>query len=593
MIPGEPVSGPETSVPTGTQSLALLAKRRVAFFALVVAIVTVLVGWLAAILEANGFGILDALLVAAFLIQVPTIAIAFANALIGFILVRWTPTPLALVSPPMARAGDSGRIILRTAIAMTMRNEDPARSLKHLETVMASLERTGFGECFDCHVLSDSDEAAAIAAEETFIDAWRTRAPYGNRLFYRRRDRNIGFKGGNVHDFCEHHSRDYDLAVMLDTDSLMAGTTILRMVRIMQANPWLGILQTFAVGLPSGSLFTRIFQFGHRHGMRCFVFGAAWWQGECCQFWGHNCAIRVAPFAESCKLPILSGGPPLGGHIICHDQIEAALMRRAGYEVRFLPEETGSWEGNPPTLPDFIKRNGRWCLGNLQNLRLLFLPGLRLVSRFHLAYMAQKFFGGAMVPIFATLAAVAAATWPDGRVFPAHAALALYLTWLVVYFSPRIFGVLDALLRARSHYGGTAQLVTGGIVEILFNFLLLPVAMFAAAHCMIALIFARTVTWEGQRRDGYRLSWTSAGKAFWQPTVFGAALLGILYVAVPGAIPWFVPFLMGLILAIPFAVFSSMPAIGAVAARWKLCGIPEEITGAPEINAVMPLLSPR
>jgi membrane glycosyltransferase len=117
--------------------------------------------------------------------------------------------------------------------------------------------------------------------------------------------------------------------------------------------------------------------------------------------------------------------------------------------------------------------------------------------------------------------------------------------------------------------------------------------MFAAAHCMIALIFARTVTWEGQRRDGYRLSWTSAGKAFWQPTVFGAALLGILYVAAPGAIPWFVPFLMGLILAIPFAVFSSMPAIGAVAARWKLCGIPEEITGAPEINAVMPLLSPR
>ena len=41
-------------------------------------------------------------------------------------------------------------------------------------------------------------------------------------------------------------------------------------------------------------------------------------------------------------------------------------MRRAGYEVRVLPEEDLGWEENPPTLLEFIRRDQRWCQGNLQ-----------------------------------------------------------------------------------------------------------------------------------------------------------------------------------------------------------------------------------
>jgi len=583
---------PSLLVPTGTQSLAVLAGRRVVFLALVAAIVVGLGSWLAAVLAAGGFGALDALLVVLFVCQVPVIAIGFVNALIGFILMRRAGPWLDAVSPPLARVDGDAPVTLRVALAMTIRNENPDRSLRHLETIMASLERTGLGGGFDCHVLSDSDDPAAIAAEARFLDAWRARAPYGNRLFYRRRERNVGFKGGNVHAFFEQHRDVYDVAVMLDTDSLMAGPTILRMVRTMQANPRLGILQTFAVGLPSGSVFARIFQFGHRLGMRCFVVGAAWWQGECCHFWGHNCAIRVVPFADSCRLPLLPGPPPLGGHILCHDQVEGALMRRAGYEVRFLTEETESWEGNPPTLPDFVKRNSRWCLGNLQNLRLLFLPGLRPASRFHLAYMAHKFFAGALIVGFLAVAAIAAASAPAERSLPMASALALYAVWLGLFFAPRLFGLVDALLRAPARYGGGAWLVAGGATEILFNFLLLPVSMFAATQSMIALLFAHTVSWEGQLRDGHRLSWRGAARDFWPPTAFGAGLLALLSVTAPDAVPWFLPMLVGLILAIPFAVLSSMSAIGAAAARLRLCGTPEEFATPPEIAAVLPLLAP-
>ena len=161
----------------------------------------------------------------------------------------------------------------------------------------------------------------------------------------------------------------------LDADSLMSGEQVVRLARMMQAHPKIGILQSLVVGMPSKSAFARIFQFGMRHGMRSYTMGQAWWVGDCGPFWGHNAVVRIKPFHEQCDLPILPGAPPLGGHVLCHDQVEATLMRRAGYEVRVLPEERGSWEENPPTMLEFARRDVRWCQGNMQYLKLLDLPG--------------------------------------------------------------------------------------------------------------------------------------------------------------------------------------------------------------------------
>jgi membrane glycosyltransferase len=146
----------------------------------------------------------------------------------------------------------------------------------------------------------------------------------------------------------------------------MSGESIVRLVRFMQANPRLGILQSLVVGMPSPSVCARVFQFGMRHAMRTFTAGTVWWHADCGPFRGHNAAVRVAPFPEHCRLPNWPGEPPFGVHILSHDQIEAVLMRRAGFEVRVLPEEEGSWEEMPPALPDFAVRDLRWCQGNLQ-----------------------------------------------------------------------------------------------------------------------------------------------------------------------------------------------------------------------------------
>jgi membrane glycosyltransferase len=590
-----PASGPNTSALS--DSLPRLAEpssyfvRRLAFGMLVGATSLALAAWLASIVASDGFGLVEVLLLALFTLYVPSLAIGFWNAALGFALLN---RPRIAYAPVSAAAGADGPIPARTVIAMVLRNEPPARAFAQLNVLAASLARTGHLDCFDFFLLSDSNRAEVIAAEEAAFKEFRAAGGSTIRRFYRRLADHVGFKSGNVHDFCENEGRTYDLLVLLDSDSLMTGAAVLRLVRQMLAKPSLGILQTFSLGLPSRSLFSRIFLFGHRHGMRCTMTGAAWWQGDCGHYWGHNCIIRMAPFAGHCRLPYLPGGPFAGRRIAncaSHDQIEAALMRRAGYEVRFLPEEGGSYEDNPPAFPEYIRRYRRWSLGSLQNLKLLDIPGLVPMSRFHLCLLADRYGGAAGLVVFALLAAWAAAAWPSGQSFPLVSAGALYCVWLLLYFSPKLFGVTDALLRSREHFGGAARLLAGCLVEIVFTFFLAPVSMFAAAAALLRLLFHRTDKWDGQQRDSYRLPWAAAFAEFWPPTLFGFALLAFLAVSAPHALPWFLPFVAGLLLAVPFAVITASPIVGGWAASRKLCATPEEIESPEEVGAIRPDLA--
>ena len=233
----------------------------------------------------------------------------------------------------------------------------------------------GVGDRFHLYVLSDTGDPALAAAEEAqmrdFATEWRDRIA----VVYRRRAANTGFKAGNIRDFCAHWGGDHDFALTLDADSFMTADAVLRLVRIMQSDPKLGIVQSLVVGLPSTSAFARLFQFGMRLGMRSYTIGSAWWQADCGPYWGHNALLRLAPFIAHCDLPDLPATGVLGGQILSHDQIEAVLMRRAGFEVRVLPVEHQSFEENPATLLEFIRRDLRWCQGNMQYWHLLGLPG--------------------------------------------------------------------------------------------------------------------------------------------------------------------------------------------------------------------------
>src|SRR5215475_8377110 len=356
---------PRDIVLTSAPALSL-ASRQVVFFSAVALTMAGLI-WLAVIaLSPGGFGAVDLVLAVLFAVTLPWYVIGFWNATIGLLIMRFARDPVAAVMPVAGRVRGDEPITASTAVLLCIRNEPPERVVRLLEPMMEGLAARGVGDCFHVYVLSDTNEADTAAAEDArfaaMAAAWRGQIA----LTYRRRTQNTGFKAGNIRDFCQRWGKDHDFAIMLDADSVMTVDLVLKLVRIMQIDPRLGIVQSLVIGMPSASAFARIFQFGMRLGMRSYTIGSAWWQGDCGPYWGHNAIVRIAPFVTHCQLPVLAESALVKGHVLSHDQIEAVLMRRAGYGARVLAGEGSSFEQNPPTLLEFIRRDLRWCQGNMQ-----------------------------------------------------------------------------------------------------------------------------------------------------------------------------------------------------------------------------------
>lgn len=582
----EPVSG---VTPAGLQSEAMLATRRRLVLVLNLATLAALLYGLSQVLGAGGWTVADVAIFIAFVFGAPWTVLGFWNALIGLWLLHGVKDGMARVAPFAAAGDELSPIAIRSAILMTLRNEDPARAFQRLRVVKDSLDATGEGGWFDYFILSDSDDPVVAAAEEQLAAAWQSETGEDGRIIYRRRSDNAGFKAGNVRDFCERWGADYEVMLPLDADSVMSGEAIVKLTRMMQAYPRLGILQSLVVGMPSKSAFARVFQFGMRQGMRPYTMGSAWWIGDCGPFWGHNAMVRIAPFRDGCHLPVLPGGPPLGGAVMSHDQVEATLMRRAGYEVRVLPQEMGSWEENPPTMLDFAKRDLRWCLGNLQYLKLLDLPGLRPMSRFQLVWAILMFLG---LPAWTLMIALLPLKVIEDRgieAYPASLAAGLYLLFLCMYLSPKLAGFADILLTKGGavRYGGRLRFIVSAAIEVVFAFLQGAVSSFRTTLFMAGLLFGRSrIGWNGQARDARALSLATAFAGLWPHLLFGAYLFGTLIVLSPAVLLWSLPLTAGYLLAIPFAMATALPALGAWFARRGLCGIPEDFDPPAELVAI-------
>jgi membrane glycosyltransferase len=584
--------------PAGLQSLRTLRNRRLLMAVLNLGTFIALAALMAHVAGAGGWTVVDAAMMACFLFAAPWSVLGFWNALAGLWLLHGVRDGLRSTVPFADRMERHpiAPLRIRTAVLLTLRNEDAARAMARLRVMKDSVDATGQGAHFDWFVLSDSDRDDAAAAEEAEFGAWRALDASPQRLHYRRREHNTGFKAGNLRDFCARWGADFEIMLPLDADSLMDGPTIVRMAGIMQDHPKLGILQSLVVGMPSQSGFGRLFQFGMRQGMRPYTMGSAWWAGDCGPFWGHNGMVRIAPFVAHCDLPILPGGPPLGGHIMSHDQVEAALMRRGGYEVRVLPVECGSFEENPPTVLEFTRRDLRWCQGNMQYWRLLGLPGLRPMSRFQLLWAILMFLG---IPAWTALIGLAAIkpfeTQDLAGGFPAGAAIAVYASILVMFLAPKIAGVLDVLLTpgGARRYGGTRLFLAGFASELLFSFLLGAVTTLRMTLFMIGLAFGKAVTWNGQARDAHALSWSTALRGLWPQTLFGCAVIAAMAWKAPAVLAWAAPLVAGFPLAIPFAVLTAHPAFGRALARRGLAATPEELDPPPEFRALETRPAPR
>jgi membrane glycosyltransferase len=571
-----------------------LARRRALFAALVAGTMAATL-WLAAVaVPPYSFGAIAFLVL--FAVTLPWSVVGFWNAVIGFLIMRFSRDPAAAVNPLAASIRGTEPVTASMAILMCVRNESPDQVTRNLQPLMDGLVQEGVAPLFHVYLLSDSSDPDIIAAEtsrfEAFAATWQGIIP----VTYRRRAVNTAFKSGNIRDFCDRWGNNHDFAVTLDADSFMPAHAVLRLVRIAQANPTLGILQTLIVGLPSVSVFARVFQFGMRLGMRSFTLGATWWQGDCGPYWGHNAIIRLAPFIAHCRMPMLPGNGPLSGHILSHDQVEAALMRRAGYEVRVLAEEGLSFEENPPTLMEFSRRDLRWCQGNMQYWQLLTLPGLKPVSRFQLLFAIQMYLGSpawmAMTAIGVVLLALS--DTPAAQYVPvkAGAGTVLFAIMMLMTFAPKIASIIDILLTraARWSYGGAMALAANIATETLFMILLTPVIALAHTIFLTRLfVFRRGGTWNSQMRQSHAVPWRLALARLWPQTLAGCIVLGVVATKSPNDLEFALLGTTGLILTIPFAVATASPLIGHFFARIGICRIPEEVEAS---TALLPLHLP-
>ena len=532
--------------------------RHLTFAAILIASGLGLLGLMADVLATGGWSFVKALILLCFAGIVPWLGICLGHALTGFAALLRHGEPARPVGP--AR--------LPTALAVTIRNEDMAIVLPPLRRLLDGLD--GIGLPVGLFILSDTP--APATAEEEAVAAFRAADRDPARIRYRRRVENTGFKAGNVMDFMDHHAEGFDVAIMLDADSEMSADAVRDLVAMMQADPKLGIVQHLTVGRPAAAAFPRLFQFGMRAGMRVWATGQDWWQGREGPYWGHNAALRIAPFRTHCRLAPL----PDGSAILSHDQVEAARLCAAGWGVKLWPREEGSQESNPPALPEYLHRDSRWLAGNLQYFALLGLPGFRPMGRWQLVQAILLFAGAPLYTAVLVLAALAAALGQT-----AGPIWTIALAWTFALYSPKLLGyaqvLADPALRAR--YGGAGRFAAGAAAEFVFSLTMDAIAQPHKTMAMLRLALGAKAGWLPQNRSDRGVTWTEAARMFWPHTLFGAACFAGFALGGWPAVLWAAPFAGGLVLAVPFCVLTAAPAVSAWLRGRGVAAIPEEVEG--------------
>jgi membrane glycosyltransferase len=497
------------------------------------------------------------------------VAAGSVSALVGFVALLSTPTPDTIVlSPPRLQSRS------RVALLFPVYREDAAEVAALVETACRDLVAAGAGDRFDVFILSDTQDAQERVLEKRIYGELRVRHQGSLQIYIRWRTPNEGKKAGNIRDWVERFGAGYAYFVILDADSIMSADALLRLVAGMDETPRAGLIQTVPRLVGGRSLFAHLQQFAAGYYGPVVAAGLAAWHAHGGNYWGHNAIIRTRAFAQCAGLPRLRGRPPLGGYILSHDFVEAALMRRGGWEVHMVPSLEGSYEGCPPTLADLIVRDRRWAQGNLQHLRLLGASGLPFLSRVHLAMGASSYLAS---PIWAltllvgvTLAVQAkyatpayfgneASLFPKWPVFDAETALALFFATLFVVQLPKLLGAIWALRNAqeRARHGGVARIAGGVTLEAVFSTLIAPVLMLTQTSAVLNILMRRDAGWGAQRRVGsdatmLMLMWRHR----WHIAI-GVVGGAICWFTSGSVLAWMSPIVTGLVLAAPIALFTA------------------------------------
>jgi membrane glycosyltransferase len=525
------------------------------------------------VLDVGGLTIVEAIVLLLFAVNFAWIGLAFMGALAGFaVLLRRRSRPHMPSTAPIRG---------RTAVLMPTYNESPERVFAAVEAMAEGTAKAGGGAGIDWFILSDTTDPLVLLAEETALVAIRTRLGPAPLVYYRHRRLNTGRKAGNIADFCRRWGSAYDHLIVLDADSLMEPATILELIRRMEADPDAGLIQTVPALVNGRTILSRLQQFAGRVYGPVIATGLAWLSRSEGNYWGHNAIIRRRAFTEAAGLPRLSGPAPFGGHILSHDFVEAALIRRAGWTVRVADDLDGSYEEGPPSLIDLAVRDRRWCQGNLQHIRLVAAAGLNWMSRLHLltgimSYLASPLW---LLLLLAGLALSLQAQFVTPEYF--GDGFQLFPTWPAIdpERSLRLLGITDR--RGRRAVGGTLRLAASFLFEVVASALIAPIMMLIQSGMVASILRGLDAGWSAQRRHLERNAWTELFDRHRLHMAAGLVLALVADTISPIMLAWLLPAIAGLVLAMPLSGVTASAAIGDRLRRLRLLAIPEEMSEPP------------
>ena len=540
------------------------------------------------VLAVGGLTLAEHVVLVLFVVMFAWLAFSTASAFAGFFALLGSGVRALDIDPLTPLPNVSSR----TALLLPTYNEDARRLMSRLQAIYELVEATGQGDTFDFFVLSDTTDPDIWIAEEIEFFALRTRVGDA-RLFYRRRAENTERKAGNIGEWVTRFGGRYAQMIVLDADSLMTGDTVVRLAAAMEAHPHVGLIQTFPVIVNGTTLFQRLQQFAGRVYGPLIAHGIAWWHGGDSNYWGHNAVIRTEAFAACAGLPRLPGRKPIGGHILSHDFVEAALMRRGGYAVHLAPMLSGSYEETPPSLTDYAARDRRWCQGNLQHLGVLAARGLHWMSRLHLVTGIGSYITAPLWLVFLIVGILISLQaqfirpeyfprgfslfpqWPAQDPVRAAWVFAGTMGLLVV---PKLLGYLALLVRSneRRGCGGALRAFASLLIETLVSGLIAPVMMAMQSVAVAEILVGKDSGWQVQRRDDGTLPLRALARRYLGHTIVGVLLAAAAFSVSWPLLLWMTPVIVGLVLAIPLAAVTANAAFGRLLQRLGLLTTPEE-----------------
>jgi membrane glycosyltransferase len=256
---------------------------------------------------------------------------------------------------------------------------------------------------------------------------------------------------------------------------------------------------------------------------------------------------------------------------------------------------------------EFMKRDRRWCQGNLQHLRLLAAPGLHPINRLQLIFGCLSYLVSPvwLLSLLVGLGIQAQITLTVPEYWRLLAPVkydpiiwASLLTALMLV-GPKLLGLALSLSRPaeRKAFGGAGAILRSAAFESAYSAVMAPVMMVGHTRIVLEILSGKDAGWTAQARDGETLAWQDAFRAHRWEINTGLLFTAILTLA-PHLVIWFAPIVLPL-LASPFiAVLTSRRDLGLMAGRSGLLVTPEEIAARSEshdtaIHQLFPPVSER